>query len=94
MLQFGQLFLFYLSCDLIGLVEVLVILLLLIGLFFPFMHLKNDIIMAEVFIIYAPVPFSVQCSPTVFVLSYRVSRDLMSQRPMRFYLAQQRNGSL
>jgi len=72
MLQFGQLFLFNsLSCDLIGLVVVLVILLLLIGLFFPIMHLKNDIMMAEVFIIYAPVPFSVQCSPTVFVLSTR-----------------------
>ena len=63
LLQFGQLFLFYsLSCDLIGLVVVLVILLLLIGLFFPIMHLKNDIMMAEVFIIYAPFPFSVQCT--------------------------------
>ena len=65
LLQFGQLFLFYsLSCDLIGLVIVLVILLLLVGLFFPIMHLKNDIMMAEVFIIYAPFPFSVQCSPS------------------------------
>ena len=46
---------------------------------------------AEVFIIYAPVPFSVQCSPRAFVLSYRElavilwlhakAKDLAMSRP-------------
>jgi len=50
------------------------------------MHLKNDIMMVEVFIIYAPVPFSVQCSPTVFVLSTRDLAVILAFIVKRFFV--------